>query len=203
MFELNKLKEKGIYDFNQFYQTYRPINDQFWYLYHNGKVSKEELRLGRFRETLTRFSIEDENLIKTLAEQYLKISPLKTALFPNAIEVLNYLQQRYELHIITNGFVEVQRVKIENSGLKNYFKNILISEEIGFQKPQPEIFHHAFKLAETLPENSLMIGDSLQTDIEGAQNAGIDSIYFNPRNKWHKYNPTYEIRELIELKELL
>jgi putative hydrolase of the HAD superfamily len=203
MYELNQLKEKGIYDFNQFYQTYKPINDQFWYLYHNNKVNKEELRLGRFRETLTRFSIDDEDLIKILAEQYLKISPSKTTLMPNAIEVLNHLQSRYEIHIITNGFAEVQRVKIENSGLKDYFKNVLISEEIGFQKPQPEIFHHAFKLAETSPEKSIMIGDSLSTDIEGAQNAGMDSIYFNPHNKWHKYNPTFEIRELIELKEML
>lgn len=203
MYELNNLKEKGIYDFNQFYQTYKPINDQFWYLYHNNKVTKEELRLGRFRETLTRFLIDDEDLIKTLAEQYLQISPSKTALMPNAIEVLNHLQARYEIHVITNGFAEVQRVKIKNSGLKDYFKNVLISEEVGFQKPQPEIFHHAFNLAGTSPENSIMIGDSLNTDIEGAQNAGMDSIYFNPRNKWHKYNPTFEIRELIELKELL
>jgi len=203
MYELNNLKEKGIYDFNHFYQTYKPINDQFWYLYHNHKVNKEELRLGRFRETLTRFLIDDEDLIEVLAKQYLEISPSKTALIPNAIEVLNHLQSRYEIHVITNGFAEVQRVKIENSGLKDYFKNVLISEEIGFQKPQPEIFHYAFKLAETSPENSLMIGDSLSTDIEGAQNAGMDSVYFNPRNKWHKYNPTFEIRELIELKELL
>jgi putative hydrolase of the HAD superfamily len=203
MFELNQLKQKGIFDFNQFYQTYRPINDQFWYLYHNRKVSKEDLRLGRFRETLSRFSINDEDLINILAQQYIELSPRKTALFEGAVEVLDYLQSNYELHIITNGFPEVQRVKIENSGLQKYFRNVLISEEVGWQKPQPEIFHHAFKLASTSPQNALMIGDSLQTDIEGAQNAGMDSVYFNPKNKWHKGSPTFEIKTLAELKEIL
>ncbi len=203
MFQTNELKQKGIFDFNQFYQTYRPINDQFWYLYHNGKVTKEELRLGRFRETLSRFSINDEALVRSLAEQYIEISPRKTALFEGAVEVLDYLQSSYHLHIITNGFREVQRVKIENSGLQKFFRHILISEEVGWQKPQAEIFHHALKLAETSPEKSLMIGDSLQTDIAGAQNAGLDSVYFNPKNKWHKGAPTFEIKNLTELKDLL
>lgn len=203
LFEINGLKEKGVRDFNQFYQTYRPINDQFWYLYHNHKVSKEELRLGRFRETLTRFSIQDENLVEILAQQYIDISPQKTALFPDTVEVLEYLSSRYDLHIITNGFSEVQRIKITNCGLTDFFKNILISEEIGWQKPQPQIFEHAFKIASTTPHNAVMIGDSLQTDIEGAMNCGMDSVYFNPKNKWHKFAPTFEIRSLLELKDIL
>lgn len=203
IFETFELKQKGIFNFEQFYQTYHPINDQFWYLYHHQKVTKQELRIGRFRETLSRFSIDDEKLAEAIAEFYLTQSPLKQALFPHTHETLTYLQSRYTLHIITNGFKEVQYQKIANAGLQQYFRNTVISEEIGFQKPSKEIFEHTMQLSAAAKNECLMIGDNIQTDIDGAMNAGIDAVLFNPKKKWHKAKPTFEINCLSELSSLL
>ena len=203
IFDTFQLKQKGIFNFDQFYQTYQPINDQYWYLYHNKKVAKAELRVGRFRETLSRFNIEDEAMAEGIAAMYLNESPKKHILFPNALEILEQLAKRYTLHIITNGFKEVQHQKIENSGLNPFFKTTIISEDIGFQKPQPEIFDYALKIANAEKNNCLMSGDNILTDIEGAMNFGIDAVLFNPQKKWHKAKPTFEINSLNELNSLL
>jgi putative hydrolase of the HAD superfamily len=203
IYQVFHLQEKGIYHFEQFYQTYLPINDQFWYLYHHQKVSKEELRLGRFRETLSRFNIEDEALTLSVSLYYLQNSPHKNFLFPHAVETLRYLKSKYELHIITNGFKEVQHTKIIHSGLHHYITHTIISEEVGFQKPNPEIFEYAIHLSGAAKYECLMVGDNIQTDIEGALNVGIDSILFNPKKKRHKANPTFEVNCLSQLSVLL
>lgn len=203
LYEQHNLGSLGVTSFKHFHETYLPINDKFWYMFHNGKVTKEQLRQGRFRATLSRFAIEDEALIESLAHGYLSTSPNKASLLPGAIEVLEYLDKKYALHIITNGFSEVQHIKINNSGLKPFFKNIIVSDEIGMKKPQPEIFMHALQLSGGEQSNTAMIGDSLFTDIEGARNVGIDTIYFNPKRNWHKAHVTYEIQSLQQLRDIL
>lgn len=203
LFEQFNLKQAGISNFDHFYQTYIPINDQLWYLYHNKKVSKSNLHIGRFRETLLRFNIDNENLAVQMADNYLTESSKKQALFPQTIETLSYLIKRYTLHIITNGFAEVQNQKINNSGLAPYFAHTIISEIVGFQKPNPQIFDYAMQLSSAQKNECLMVGDNLQTDIAGAANAGIDTVFFNPKKKWHKANPTFEIYSMNELLNLL
>ena len=203
IFEENKLAERGIPSFEKFHDKYVPINDRFWARYHNGFVSKEKLRHGRFYDTLKEFNILDGELAEIMAESYVTISPKMTALFPDAVEVLQYLQAKYKLHLITNGFAEVQWIKLENSGLKPFFEHIIISEEVGTQKPDKAIFEIAMDRAATHADECIMIGDNYNTDIVGAQNAGIDQVFFNPTKNRKKQAVTYEIRELIELKTIL
>jgi putative hydrolase of the HAD superfamily len=180
LFQQYELNRYGITNAENFIEVYRQVNTRMWDLYHRNKISKEFLRSGRFKLALSDFNIENESLTESLAADYLKICPQKKHLFPNTIKTLDYLQAKYQLHIITNGFVEVQHHKIRNSGIGSYFKHIHISEEIGFKKPEPEIFNYAVGLSGSAHEHCIMIGDNPETDIMGAINAGIDHILFNP-----------------------
>jgi len=203
IFNEQGLAERGIESFEKFHQKYVPINDRYWARYHNGGVTKEKLRHGRFYDTLKEFKIEDAVLAEIMAESYVTISPKMTALFPDAMEVLKYLQGKYKMHLITNGFAEVQWIKIENSGLKPFFEHIIISEEVGTQKPDKAIFEIAMDRAATHASECIMIGDNYNTDIVGAQNAGMDQVFFNPLKNRRREPVTYEIRELKELMEIL
>lgn len=203
IFEEQQLAGKGVPTFESFHAKYLPINDRYWALYHQGFVPKEKLRLGRFYDTLKTFGIENEPLAEKMAADYLAISPQMTALFEGAVDVLEYLQGKYKLHLITNGFAEAQWLKIENSGLKPFFEHIIISEEVGTQKPDKAIFEIAIQRANTTVSRCVMIGDNFNTDIAGARNAGMDQIYFNPNKKRRREPVTYEIFSLIELKQII
>lgn len=198
-----KLLELGVASFDKFHDRYLPINNQYWARYHKGIVNKSQLRIGRFRDTLLDFGINNDDLAEQMAQDYLTHSPRQTALFPYAIEVLQYLCSKYKVHIITNGFAEVQRVKIESSGLSQYFDKVIISEEVNTQKPDVKIFEHTIEAAGAVKDECVMIGDNLSTDIAGARNAGIDQIYFNPYKESHREKVTYEISSLIQLKDIL
>jgi len=203
IFEENKLAERGIASFDRFYDKYVPVNDRYWARYHNGIVTKEQLRLGRFYDALRECGITDTELAERMAQSYLSLSPQMTTLFPDTIEILKYLQKKYKLHLITNGFAEVQWIKIERSGLKPFFEHIIVSEEVGTQKPDKAIFELAMNRAATHAGECIMIGDNYNTDIVGAQNAGMDQVFFNPTKNRKRQPVTYEIRTLIELKEIL
>ena len=147
IFEEEKL-QNHIPSFDIFHDFYVKENARLWILYGQGLMTKEVLRYERFRAALHAFFPAEEVLIKRIGDAYVEISPRQTALFPNAIETLKNLKSLgFTLHIITNGFQEVQFVKLENSGLKEYFDVIVCSEFIGKNKPDPAIFHHAFELA--------------------------------------------------------
>lgn len=128
--------------------------------------------------------------------------PLKTNLFPGTIESLEFLRDRYELHLITNGFKEVQHVKLQRTGLDRFFSELIISEDIGYQKPHPEIFRYANEKTISLPKESLIIGDNIEADIAGGRNAGWGQILFNPNGHQHYEEITHEIRDLHELRSL-
>ena len=198
-----ELKLHGVPSFEAFHATYLPINSQYWAKYHHGLLTKDQLRTGRFVETLRRFRIDDIPLAGAISLQYTDRSPFQTALFPDAIETLDYLKEKYELHIITNGFEEIQGVKIRQSRLEDYFKHIFISEKIGHQKPQKEIFLHAMEAAGAAVMESLMIGDNMQTDIAGARSVGMDQVFFNPHQTKTREKATYEIAELKVLRDIL
>ena len=203
IYEEMDLGQYGIPSFEVFHQTYLPINGQYWARYHHKLLPKEELRVGRFSETLRRFNIHDIALAKTIAHYYTDRSPHQTVLFPDAIETLEYLSSRYEIHLITNGFEEIQDIKIKNSGLEKYFKHIFISERVGHQKPDKRIFLHALEATGAKAEESLMIGDNMQTDIIGAKSVSMDQVFFNPNRNKARDKATYEIAALKELKTLL
>jgi putative hydrolase of the HAD superfamily len=138
-----------------------------------------------------------------MSDVYLRLSPQKNHLFPHAHEVLQYLQNKYTLHIITNGFEEAQHIKLKSSDLTKYFKEIIISEHTGYKKPEREIFEFSAEKANAQSEECVMIGDGLEVDILGAQSAGWDAVFFNPYKTPHSENPTWEIASLDELFKIL
>lgn len=197
------LGKYGIASYEAFHDMYLPINSQYWARYHHGLLTKDQLRIGRFVETLRRFRVDDIALATAISTHYTERSPYQTTLFPEAKETLDYLYTKYDLHIITNGFEEIQDVKIRQSGLDHYFKHIFISEIVGHQKPQPQIFLHAMEVAGASVSESLMIGDNMQTDIAGAKAVGMDQVFFNPHLNKTREKATYEIAELKQLRDLL
>lgn len=202
MYKFFRLDSLGFESTEEFITRYKQINDEYWSWYRQGRVSKDQLRTGRFRDTLMHVEHNDEVLANELNEFYVTHSPHKTQLLPHAEEVLKYLCTKYVLHLITNGFKEVQYIKISQSGLEPYFQEIIISEEVGYQKPDPMIFVAAMERASATKDECLMIGDSFEADILGAHRAGIDSIYFNPKGEVS--SPAWkQIRSLRELMDLL
>ncbi len=186
-----------------FIEKYQEVNELLWKAYANDKVTKEELRWKRFEETLTYFNIDNKGLAINIGDYYIEESPRQKLLFPNTIEVLDYLSKKYELHIITNGFEEVQYIKLTESGIINYFKEIILSEKVGVKKPHPYIFKKAFALSGAVNKNSIMIGDDLYADIYGAQRVEMDHVYFNPNKLIHTKSVQYEINNLDELYHIL
>lgn len=199
----HKLDAMGIPGLQNFIDAYKDINKTMWDEYHRNAITKATLRAGRFSRTLESFGITNLKLAETLAAGYLSSCPVKTNLFPGTIAILEYLAAKYSLHIITNGFKEVQHLKIRNSGIARYFEHIHISEEIGYKKPEPEIFNYAVKQSRVLHEQCVMIGDNLETDIAGAENAGIDPVFFNPLKIPNERPVFYEIHELSQLRNIL
>jgi putative hydrolase of the HAD superfamily len=198
-----KLQEYGIPSYEAFHKIYLSVNSQYWAKFHHGLLTKDQLRIGRFVETLRRFRIDDIPLATTLSTHYTDRSPFQTALFPGAIETLEYLAGKYEMHIITNGFEEIQGIKLKQSQLEPHFKHIFISEKVGYQKPQKEIFLHAMEITGASVDESLMIGDNMQTDIAGARSVDMDQVFFNPTGQKTRENATYEITELKQLRNIL
>lgn len=198
-----KLKERGIDSSNEFIEIYQEINEELWDLYRKGLLNKRKLRSLRFSKTLEHFGSSDEYLGEQLGTAYVEISPYKTAVLPNCMEILDYLAGRYEMHIITNGFEEVQNIKLDQSGLTKYFSKIITSEQAGARKPDPKVFGYALDLTKGSVDNSLMIGDDLRTDIEGARNVNMDHVYYNPNRVDHSDDLFHEISDLIELKNVL
>ncbi|MDY0344816.1 MAG: YjjG family noncanonical pyrimidine nucleotidase [Lentimicrobium sp.] len=201
IYENHQLQQAGIPDFEKFLKIYHVHNDRLWDLYRAGEVEKDALKINRFVYTLNHFGIDNKMLADTIAFDYVSISPTKTHLFAHAHQTLNYLKFRYRLHIITNGFNEVQFVKLRKSGLSDYFTHVITSELAGVSKPDSGIFNYALTLAGARAQNSLMIGDDLDIDIHGAASVGMDQLYFS-RAKLLTNNIN-RIQSLDELQRLL
>lgn len=193
-----------IRSFRTFHTTYKKINAELWFQYAKGEVTKEDLRTKRFERTLLNFKVDNQELAKKMGDGYIEISPYQTNLFPHTIETLESLKKdEYKLHIITNGFKEVQFIKLENSGLIDFFDVILCSEEVGKTKPNPEVFQFALDRANAAKKESLMIGDDYHADIIGAEKFGIQSILFDPENKHKEGRHDWKVKHLKEIPELI
>jgi len=186
-----------------FVDIYHDVNLELWDLYRKGEMTKEVLRIRRFQISFDHFRIRDDELASNFGDDYLAISPTKTILVPHTIEILDYLSLRYKLHIITNGFLKTQEIKMENCGLDKYFESLTTSETVGHNKPRPEIFHHALSSVNARKKESIMIGDDLSVDILGAKKFGIDQVFLNRDKIVHKDKITHEIKVLTELLEIL
>jgi len=197
------LEQRGINDFDLFHKNYLAHNERLWERYRNGFIKQEELRVKRMRLALLDFKIADEVLSKSMSDQFLDLLPTRTILFPYAIEILEYLtNKKYELHLITNGFEKTQHSKLTYSGLGKYFKEVITSEGSSSLKPNKEIFDYAFEKTGANPAESIMLGDSIDVDIVGAMNAGIDQVFINHLNIPIDIQPTYIVRSLKELEEI-
>lgn len=196
------LKEKGIKNYEEFIENYKIHNEKLWELYRVDKISQKDLRRERFQRALADYNIKDSLLAEKIGEDYVSQCPKKDKLFPYTIEVLDYLFEKYQLHIITNGFHNTQHIKLKYSNLEKYFDLIITSEQMGVKKPNPKIFEFALEKAKSTPSESIYIGDDLIVDILGCENCGIDGVYFNPEKKIHQEDITYEISCLSQLKEL-
>lgn len=203
MFEGLNLKEKGIENYETFREKYIVINQALWALYREDKIEKDELNFRRFYDTLCVFGIDDRVLGKMMATWFIDGISNKTYLFPFAKEILEYLYMKYPIHIITNGFEEVQYSKLKNSGMDKYFTEVITSEEAGCKKPDIDIFNFAYKKTGALAHESIMIGDDLEVDIAGARLAGMDQIYVNHDRKQHNDTVTLEVYSLDEIAKLL
>lgn len=199
MFSKFNLPGYGIESFDKFIEVYHKHNDYFWDLYRKGELKKEVLRGIRFKATFESFGIDNKELIEKITEDYLYHSPRNVFLFPNTHKTLEYLQDKVDLHLITNGFEEVQEIKMQSSDLRKYFKTVVTSEEAGVKKPDAGIFKFALHRAGANAAESLMIGDDLEVDIEGARLFGMDTVFFNPEKLPHPGNATFEISDLCEL----
>lgn len=203
LYDVYDLPKLGIDSAEDFIQIYTEHNHRLWRDYHNGLISKEELRSSRFRLTFEYYNIPEQLIPTKFEDDYVKTCPTKTNLFEGTHEVLSVLKEKYKLHIITNGFLESQEMKMGRTNIRQYFDEIFVSEVIGLYKPDIALFQHALGVANTTAKESLMIGDSLEADILGAKSAGIDQVYFNPNNDKHDFEITYEINTLYELLNIL
>jgi putative hydrolase of the HAD superfamily len=186
-----------------FISKYAPINQECWRLYQFDQITHQELRYNRLKLSFDalNYAMSDEN-IDQIANDYIDFLTDNNYLFDGAIEVLDYLKSKYRLHIITNGFAHVQEKKINNASLGGYFTTITNSELAGVKKPNSIIFDYALNLAQTSRENSIMIGDDLQADVQGALDAGLDAIFFNDKKIEAPIN-FKQINHLLELKKYL
>ncbi len=202
------LEERGVNDFDLFHKNYLVHNERLWERYRNGQIKQEDLRIKRMSLSLLDFKIADEGLAKKMSTRFLDLLPTRTLIFPHTKEILNYLTDKgYLLHLITNGFEVTQHSKLKYSGLSHFFKEVITSEGSNSLKPNKEIFEFALKKTGALPAESIMIGDTIDVDILGAFNAGIDQVHVNhitsePVPFIEKKLPTYTVYSLKELEAI-
>lgn len=203
LFVIHKLKDIGLHSPELFIETYTRNNHRLWARYHVGEITKDYLREARFKSTFLDLGVHPDLVPVGFEDEYVKLCPTKTNLFPDAHEVLTYLKSKYVLHLISNGFRESTEIKIAGSNIGNYFDQVIISENVGVNKPDPKIFQHALDVSGAKKEESLMIGDSIEADVRGALSFGMDAIFFNALGVDKPDDIPVEIRGLKELMRML
>jgi putative hydrolase of the HAD superfamily len=197
-------KQNITLDLEAFLTVYKPLNLQYWKLYREEKITKSELRYGRLKKTFDAVSyLISDDLIDVIAVEYIDFLPDFNHLFNGTFEILEYLKNKYKLHIITNGFEEIQTKKMETSNILHYFDVVVTSESVGVKKPNAKVFYHALKVANANIENSIMIGDNIEADVLGALNIGMKSIHCNFEDEKVDELNFKSITSLLELKQYL
>jgi len=207
LYDSLQLEQKGIHDFDLFHKNYLVHNDKLWERYRNGYIKVDELRWKRMWLTLLDFKVANEPLAREMGILFLDLLPTRKLLFPYTIEILEYLSAKgYQLHMITNGFEKTQHSKLQSAGLDKYFMEVITSEGSNSLKPKKEIFDYAFQKTGATPAESIMIGDTIDVDILGGMNAGIDQVHVNHLTKEpdsiNGKLPTYTVYSLKELEDI-
>jgi putative hydrolase of the HAD superfamily len=196
--------ERYFDSFEHYMEIYTPYNLEMWRLYCEGKITKEELNRRRYSYPLEAVGVNDQKLAAEFCREALGRIPTKGNLVSGATELLEYLRPKYRMFILSNGFKELQSRKMHTAGIDIYFDALILSEDIGVNKPNRELFDYALQKTGSHLEESIMIGDMFETDITGAANIGMQQIYFNPKGKkGHPFTPTYEVNDLLQIKEIL
>jgi putative hydrolase of the HAD superfamily len=203
LFHKYELKQRGVNSPARFLESFNAINTPLWDQYDRGEIQRDVIRFERFNRILLQVGVDDYPLSLRMSADYIAESPRKKNLMPFAIEVLDYLQVKYSMYIITNGFDEIQGTKLASTGIEKYFKDIITSEKAGHKKPAKEIFNFTLQQNGFQPYEAIMIGDNLLTDIAGARNASIDTVFYNANKIQHSAKVTHEITSLKELKSIL
>ena len=198
------LKKYGFPQTETLAEEYHKINKECWEAFEEGKIDRETVLTSRFERFfkghgLTVDGREAENYYRSFLGRGFY-------LIDGALEICSYLKKRYALYIVTNGVADTQHIRLRESGLEPYFKDVFISEEAGSQKPKKEFFDYCFaRIPGAEPEKMLLIGDSLTSDMRGGVNAGVDTCWYNPSRRKNDKGVcvTYEIQDLIQLEELL
>ena len=197
------LPSHGVEDVAEFIEAYEEINEGLWRRYENGTIDKSVLRVLRFRNTLLRFGVRNEALASELGHAYLGRCPRRRALNPGVQELLDAIGSRYQMHVITNGFAEVQHLKLASSGIAHRFQVVLTSEEAGARKPDPRIFLEAMRRAGSGPDESLMVGDNVLADMAGARSVRMDHAHYTGSGDPADPHATYRIAHFNELRTML
>jgi YjjG family noncanonical pyrimidine nucleotidase len=203
LYDAYQLQQKGVSTFAAFHETFNKVNEELWYLYDRNLIGSEVIREERFKKILEPFQLNDAALMAGLSHDYLHNCPRKGTLLSGSLEVLDYLHDRYALSLITNGFEEIQNIKLASGKIAHYFDHIITSQKAGSKKPAREIFDYALGLHGHGSQHAIMVGDNLLTDIAGAKNAELDAIFLNPKKQLHTEVVTHEISNLSELHSLL
>lgn len=203
LYDYYRLTDIGSFSAQQLCTAFEQVNLRLWQLYNEGKYDQQRLRSERFRMIFAHLGVAAHRVPANIADEYLSRCPTKPHVLPHTIATLDYLRARYRLHILTNGFAEVQAIKLSSAQLSSYFTEVIASDTTGHRKPHRPVFDYTLSRIRARPDECIMIGDNLDTDIRGAREAGIDQIYFNPEQQTHQESATYEIACLSELRRIL
>lgn len=205
IYEIFDFKSLNISTLEAFQQEFSVVNKHHWSLLEQNLITHEELRRRRFQETLENLGVKDlkKSVGLEINEYFLELLPKKAHLIEGAVEILDYLLPKYELHIISNGWQDIQVNKMKSSEIHHYFGEIITNELAGTRKPDRRIFDYAIEITKADLTESLMIGDNYEADILGAINANMDTVFYNPDNIPTGQKPTFDIKKLVELKEIL
>jgi len=186
-----------------FTDVFFEVNDRLWDQYDRGLIHKSVIRHDRFNEIFKAFGVENQKTAHEVNAAFIKNCPYKTNTVPGAIDLLKELRPNWSIHIITNGFKEVQWIKLNKSGLSEFVDKVFISEELGVKKPDPVFFSKVLTATQSATRDSLVIGDNLNTDIKGARESGIDHVFFNPKKMAHDTIVTHEVSHLSQIRNLV
>ncbi len=203
LFDEYQLSNLADVSFDQFINKFKKVNNKLWDNYNRGLIDRETIKKKRFEKILKSFSIHKPDMSISMSEDYIKNCPYKTNLMPFTHETLDYLHKKYPLYLLTNGFDDVQKIKIENSNIAHYFKGMVTSETSGHRKPSTEIYNFTLSMAKAKAETTVMVGDNLNADIIGAKKAKLSTVYYNPEAIQHKAETDYEVGCLSELSTIL
>ncbi len=203
LYDQYQLDKRGVPSITDFFIQFKRVNHELWDLYDTGKIDSGVIRRERFKQVLEAFDAYEQNLSENISHDYLHTCPTKSKLMPHALETVEYLAGKYSLTIVTNGFEDIQQTKLKSMNLYAHFDHVITSQRAGAKKPSREIFDFALSTNAIAAPQAIMIGDNLKTDIAGARNAAIDTVFFNPESSQHTELVNHEITGLKELCDLL